>query len=66
MVAPVHNFDPKILLEGSAKPRWAGLGQGTSHFGGGGARSALFAWQRAQKDGSAQRMGAHARPKPTS
>jgi hypothetical protein len=32
MVAPVHNFDPKILLEGSAKLQWAGRGQGTSHF----------------------------------
>ena len=24
MVAPVYNFDPKILPEGSAKLRWAG------------------------------------------
>ncbi len=24
MVAPAHNFDPKILREGSAKLRWAG------------------------------------------
>ncbi len=30
------------------------------------ARSALWAWQRTQKDGCAQRTGAHARPKPTS
>jgi hypothetical protein len=28
MVAPVHNFDPKILPEGSAKLRWAGRGAG--------------------------------------
>ena len=32
MVAPVHNFDPKILPEESAKLRWAGLGRGTSYF----------------------------------
>ncbi len=29
MVATVHNFGPKILLAGSAKLRWAGLGQET-------------------------------------
>jgi hypothetical protein len=28
MVAPVHNFDPKTLLEGSAKLRWVGRGAG--------------------------------------
>jgi hypothetical protein len=28
MVAPVHNFDPKTLQEGSAKLRWAGQGAG--------------------------------------
>jgi hypothetical protein len=28
MVAPVHNFDPKILPEGSAKLRWAMRGAG--------------------------------------
>jgi hypothetical protein len=33
--------------------------------GGGGAAPRL-AWQCAQKDGCAQRTGAHARPKPTS
>jgi hypothetical protein len=33
MIAPVHNLDPTILPEGSAKLRWAG---------GGGARSALL------------------------
>jgi hypothetical protein len=32
MVAQVHNIDPKILLEGSEKLRWAGRGQGTSYF----------------------------------
>ena len=26
MVGPVHNFDPKILPEGSAKLRWARRG----------------------------------------
>ncbi len=99
MVAPVHNFDPKILLEGSSKLRWAGRGPSVCMWSngkkkafdvggpssidfiyfwgsnekqrscdgrGGGARSALFAWQWAQKDGCAQRTGAHARPKPTS
>ncbi len=39
----------------AAKLRWAG-----------GAHSALFALQWAQKDRCAQRTGAHARPKPTS
>jgi hypothetical protein len=29
MVAPVHNLDPTILQEGSAKLRWGGGGQGT-------------------------------------
>jgi hypothetical protein len=33
---------------------------------GGGARSAPFDVAMSQKDGCAQRMGAHARPKPTS
>ncbi len=28
MVAPVHNFDPKTLLVGSAKLRWVGRGTG--------------------------------------
>ncbi len=36
------------------------------HGRGGWARSALFACQSAQKDGCAQRTGAHARPEPTS
>jgi hypothetical protein len=31
MVAPVHNLDPTILLEGSAKLRW-GRGQGSGDF----------------------------------
>ncbi len=33
---------------------------------GGGRAAPLFACQSAQKDGCAQRTGAHARPKPTS
>jgi hypothetical protein len=32
MVAPVHNFDPKILPEGSAKLRWAMWGAGGPHI----------------------------------
>jgi hypothetical protein len=32
MVAPVHNFDPKILPEGSAKLRWAMRGAGGPHI----------------------------------
>jgi hypothetical protein len=32
MVAPVHNFDPKILPEGSAKLRWAMRGSGGPHI----------------------------------
>jgi hypothetical protein len=32
MVAPVHNFDPKTLPEGSAKLRWAGRGAGDLIF----------------------------------
>jgi hypothetical protein len=32
MVAPIHNFDPKILPEGSAKLRWAGRGAGDLIF----------------------------------
>jgi hypothetical protein len=56
MVAPVHNLDPTILPEGSAKLRWGGGGQGTeldifylflgsseAAMGGGGARSAPLA-----------------------
>jgi hypothetical protein len=33
---------------------------------GGGRAAPRWSWQRAQKDGCAQRTGAHARPKPTS
>ena len=40
----------------AAKLRWAG----------GGRAAPRWAWQCAQKDGCAQRTGAHARPKPTS
>ena len=40
MVAPVHNFDPKILPEGSAKLRWAMREAGGPLWGG--ARSAPF------------------------
>ena len=43
------------VLGGAAKLRWAG-----------GRAAPRWAWQRAQKDGCAQRTGAHARPKPTS
>jgi hypothetical protein len=32
MVAPVHNFDPKILPEGSAKLRLAMRGAGGPHI----------------------------------
>ena len=32
MVAPVHNFHPKTLPEGSAKLRWAGRGAGDLIF----------------------------------
>jgi hypothetical protein len=28
LYVPIHNFDPKILLEGSAKLRWGGGGRG--------------------------------------
>jgi hypothetical protein len=31
-VAPVHNFDPKILLEGSAKLRLSMRGAGGPHI----------------------------------
>jgi hypothetical protein len=106
MVTPAHNFDPKILREGSAKLRWAGRGQGISYFiaysaicmwssgvkkaldvggpswidfiyfwglnekqrscdGQRGRAAPRLGWQWAQKDGCAQRTGAHARPKPT-
>jgi hypothetical protein len=41
----------------AAKLRWVG---------GGGRTAPRLAWQCAQKDGCAQRTGAHARPKPTS
>jgi hypothetical protein len=42
---PVNNFDPKILLEGSAKLRWAGRGQGTSHF----IASSVCMWSNVKK-----------------
>jgi hypothetical protein len=45
MVAPVHNFDPKILPEGSAKLRWVGLGQGTLYF----IASAVCMWSSGKK-----------------
>ncbi len=45
MVAPVHNFDPKILLEGSAKLRWVGRGQVTSHF----IASSVCMWSNGKK-----------------
>jgi hypothetical protein len=32
MVAPVHNFDPKILPEGSAKLRWTMRVAGGPHI----------------------------------
>jgi hypothetical protein len=41
--------------EGTATLRWAG-----------GRAAPRLAWQLTQKDGCAQRTGAHARPKPTS
>ncbi len=79
MVAPVYTFDPKILPEGSAKLRWAGRGaeilcifrgqirsSETATGGEGGAQRLVWGWQWAQKDGCAQRTGAHAGPKPTS
>jgi hypothetical protein len=79
MVAPVYTFDPKILPEGSAKLRWAGRGavilcifrgqirSSEAVMGGeGGAQRPVWGWQWAQKDGCAQRTGAHAGPKPTS
>jgi hypothetical protein len=72
MVAPVH-FDPKILPKGSAKLRkmmeTGELFVVYRECDGrrGWARSAPFcACQSAQKDGCAQRTGAHARPEPTS
>jgi hypothetical protein len=41
MVAPVHNFDPKILPEGSAKLRWAMRGcKWTSYF-----IASVFLWK---------------------
>ncbi len=42
MVGPVHNFDPKILPEGSAKLRWAmrGGGAGGPHF-----IASVFLWK---------------------
>jgi hypothetical protein len=45
LVASVHNFDPKILPEGSAKLRWAGRGQGTSYF----TASAVCMWSSGKK-----------------
>ncbi len=44
-----------FYLGGAAKLRWA-VGRAAPGW----------VWQRAQKDGCAQRTGAHARPKPTS
>ncbi len=80
MVAPVHNLDPTILPEGSAKLRWGGgggardrvrkilfiFGEQRSCDGRGGRAAPLWAWQWVKKDRCARRTGAHARPKPTS
>ena len=42
------------------------LGSNEAAMGGGGRAAPRWAWQSAQKDGCAQRTGAHARQKPTS
>ncbi len=64
MVAPVHNIDLKYFVDFIYF--WRSNKKHKAAMDGGGRAAPRLGWQCAQKDGCAQRTGAHARPKPTS